>query len=65
MKLTDALVGLGRPVAYYPGLARCLGSIPAALFVAQLCYWRDKQIHSYLYKTATDFEKELALSAKQ
>lgn len=64
MKLTEALAGLGRPVAYYPGLSRCLGSVPAALLVAQFWYWRERQQHEYLYKTGAELENELGLSMK-
>ncbi len=48
MKIAEALSGLGRPVIYYPSLARFLGSIPAALFLAQLVYWEDKKCTSNL-----------------
>ena len=64
MRLTEALHSLGRPVAYFPALARCLGSVPAALFVAQLVYWNDKQLRTYLYKTSAQLEEEIGLSAK-
>lgn len=64
MKLSEALQGLGRPIPFYPRLARCLGSIPAALLLAQLIYWRDKQTHDYLYKTAAQLETETGISAK-
>jgi hypothetical protein len=42
VKLSDALGGLGRPVAYYPELARFFGSVDAAILFAQLFYWRDR-----------------------
>ena len=64
MRLSEALMGLGSAVSYYPKLARFLGSVPAAIFLAQLFYWQDKQAHTYLYKTAAELEEELGLSPK-
>ena len=62
MKLSESLTQLGSPIAYYPNLARCLGSIPAAILLAQFVYWWDKKKHPYLYKTAYEIEKETGLS---
>ena len=61
MKISDALRGLGRPVAYYPSLARCLGSIQAAIFLCQLLYWEDKKQNAYIYKTSEELEEETGL----
>ena len=65
MKLTDAIRGLGRPVAYYPELARFLGSIDAAIFFAQLFYWQDKAAHEYQYQTGSKLEKETGLNLRE
>jgi hypothetical protein len=65
MKFSDFLQDIGRPIAYYPSLAFCLGSIPAAILCAQLVYWYDKARHEYLYKTYVELENETGLSMKQ
>lgn len=65
MKLGEALQSLGRPVAYFPELARFLGSIEAAILLAQLCYWKGKTEHEYLYTTDEKLEEETALTPKE
>lgn len=60
-------IDLERPVAFYPQLARALGSIEAALFWQQCYYWRDKTKRSdgFFYKTQKEFEEETTISAYQ
>lgn len=67
MKLSDFLTGVGRPVAFYPGLAKALGSIKQAIFVCQLAYWKDKgdDPNGWIYKTAEEIETETALTYKE
>jgi hypothetical protein len=38
MRLSEVLRGLGRVVAYFPGLAKCLGWVKAAVLFCQLFY---------------------------
>jgi len=42
MKLSDFLFNIGRPVAFYPGLVKALGSMKQAVFICQMAYWKDK-----------------------
>ncbi len=65
MKLATTLQYLGRPVTFFPQLARFLGSIEAAVLLQQLCYWKDKTTHEYLYTTAKDIEEQTALNVGQ
>jgi hypothetical protein len=65
VKLSDALGGLGRPVAYYPELARFFGSVDAAILFAQLFYWRDRASHDYQYHTGAKIEAETGLSIRE
>lgn len=67
MKLSDFLFNIGRPVAFYPGLAKALGSIKQAVFVCQMAYWKDKgsDPDGWIYKTAEDIETETALTYKE
>ncbi len=39
MRLSEVLDGLGNAVAYYPGLARPLGGVKAAVLFGQFFYW--------------------------
>lgn len=65
MKLGEALVEIGRPVAYYPRLAEALGGVKAAIFAAQLIYWWDRQDRGYVYKTSAEVREETGLSYKE
>ena len=67
MKLSEYLENVGRPVAYYPSIAKMLGSVKAALFLCQLFYWEGKQEDPYgwIYKTAGDIYNETGLGRKE
>src|SRR5262249_6843734 len=64
--VTDALKRLGRPVVFYPFLAKLIG-IEEAIFVAQLVYWtpRSKSESGWIYKSAEDLELETSLTYRQ
>ena len=65
MKLSESLYGLGRPVAYFPSLARWLGSVPTAIFLCQLFYWWQRRgDHAYIYKQSAELKEETGLSYK-
>src|SRR5690349_23742834 len=67
MKLSDFLEGAGRPIAYYPSMARMLGDVKEAVFICQMAYWKDKgdDPNGWIYKTAEEIEQETALSYKE
>lgn len=67
MKLSDYLTDLGRPVAYFPQLARALGDIKETIFICQMAYWRGKEQDpdGWIYKSSEEIEKETALSYKE
>ncbi len=63
--LTTLLSAVGRPVAYYPRIARWLGGdISAAVFLCQFIYWRGKAGDREIYKTYAEIEAETGLSAR-
>jgi len=64
--LSDVLTGLGRPIAYHPGLAKILG-VKETVFLCQLVYWDGKQADTsgWIYKTQEEWEDETGLSAKE
>jgi hypothetical protein len=67
MRLSDFLTGVGRPVAYYPGLRRITGSTNATIFICQLVYWTGKESSGdgWIYKTSDEIEEETGLSYKE
>ena len=67
MKLSDFLINVGRPVAFYPGLAKALGGMKQAVFVCQMAYWKDKgdSPDGWIYKTSEEIEVETALTYKE
>lgn len=67
MKLSEFLEDLGRPVAYYPELARALDDVKEAIFVCQMAYWKgkEKDPDGWVYKTREEIETETALSYKE
>jgi hypothetical protein len=67
MKLSDFLSNIGRPVAFYPGLAKAFGGIKPAVFVCQMTYWKDKgdSPDGWIYKTSDEIEAETALTYKE
>ena len=64
MKLSDYLQGVGRPIAYYPGLRSITGSTTATIFICQFIYWTGKESSKdgWIYKTSSDIEEETGLS---
>ncbi len=61
----QALCG-GRVVAYYPGLARRVGGVKAAVMLSQLLYWSGvpvvRQRGGWLYKSVEEMERETGLT---
>ena len=64
MRLTDFLIDIGRPVAYYPRLSHITGGVKETLFLCQLLYWNGKQANknSWIYKTQKEMLEETGLS---
>ena len=67
MRLSEYLKWLGRPIAYYPVLARLVGGVKAAVFLCQLLYWRDRSSHPdrEIYKTLAEIEEETGLTKEE
>lgn len=66
MSLSDSMRDVGRPVAYYPRLARFFGSVNAAIFYAQLFYWHDKTDNPMgVFKTSQEWEEETGLTYRE
>lgn len=62
MKLSEFLQQIGRPVAYFPRLAKVVGGVKQAILIGQLIYWcRDEQ-SNLIYKTSDELEEETGLT---
>ena len=63
MNATDYMRAMGKPIAYYPKLAKPLGGVSAAILFSQLFYWQDKATSNLgVYKTRNELEDETGLS---
>ncbi|MBN3848365.1 hypothetical protein G3N58_16225 [Paraburkholderia sp. Ac-20342] len=66
MRVADVLRELGRPIAYYPFLARYLGGVNAAVLFCQIFYWQDKATNELgVHKTSAELEGETGLSYEE
>lgn len=66
MRATDWLKTSGNVIAYYPKLAKPLGSVNAAILFGQLFYWQDKATSELgVYKTQEEIENETGLSRRE
>ncbi|HEK1027160.1 TPA: replication protein [Proteus mirabilis] len=66
MRASDLLLDFGRPVAYFPGLVKRLGSVNAVIFFSQIFYWQDKADSKLgVYKTSEEIESETGLSYRE
>lgn len=66
MSPLDTIRSIGRPLAYYPAMARHLGGVNAAIFLGQLLYWDERTENALgVHKTSEQWEEETGLTAKQ
>jgi len=66
-KITESMKSAGRPVAYYPRVARALGGAKEGILVCQLFYLDGSQWdeEGWIYKTAEEILLETGLSYKE
>ena len=63
MKPSELLRIIGKPIAYYPQLAKPLGGVNASLLFGHFFYWNDKgRSELGVYRTADEIEVETGLS---
>ena len=63
MKPSELLRIIGKPIAYYPQLAKPLGGVNASLLFGHFFYWNDKGCSELgVYRTADEIEVETGLS---
>ncbi|HBU4428817.1 TPA: hypothetical protein MCY21_005503 [Klebsiella pneumoniae] len=66
MKPSDIIRGFGRPVAYYPELAKHLGGVSSTVLFCQMTYWMDKLTSDLgVHKTSDEIQGETGLSYEE
>ena len=66
MKPSESLRVAGRPIAYYPKLAKPLGGVNASILFSHFFYWHDRTQHELgIYRTAEEIEIETGLSVQE
>ena len=64
MKPSEMLRVAGKPIAYYPELAKPLGGVNASILFSHFFYWHDKTRHELgIYRTAEEIEIETGLGS--
>ena len=66
-KLSEAFEDVGRPVAYFPRVARAFGGVKQGLLLCQLYYWEGKQedAEGWHHHTAEELTEQTGLSYKE
>src|SRR5690625_658187 len=67
MSPLNAIRSIGRPVAFFPALAKYVGGVNAAILLGQLMYWDERTDENGLgvYKTTQEWEIETGLSYRE
>lgn len=66
MRPSESLKIAGKPIAYYPELAKPLGGVNASILFSHFFYWHDKTRHKLgIYRTAEEIEIETGLSVQE
>lgn len=66
MNPSDIIRGFGRPVAYYPELAKHLGGVSSTVLFCQMTYWMDKLTSDLgVYKSVEEISQETGLSYEE
>jgi len=64
MRLSDTLRGVGRPIAYLPGLAKFLGGVKAVILFCQLWYW-SQRADEWFFKSLTELADETGMTLEE
>jgi hypothetical protein len=65
LRLSEFLVGIGRVIAYYPGLRRITGSTTSAVLLSQFIYWHSKTPDGWFYKSRDELTSEVCLTHEE
>ncbi len=65
MRLSNFIIDIGRPVAYYPSLKKLTNSTTASILLCQFLYWSDKTNDGWFWKRAEQLEEETGLTYEE
>lgn len=67
MRISEFLMDIGRPVAFYPKLVDITGSVTSTLFLCQMLYWVGKQRDhdGWIFKTQAEIREETGLTRRE
>ncbi|WP_052368739.1 hypothetical protein [Kingella negevensis] len=66
MNYFQTLRQIGRPIAYFPELARLFGGVNAAILFGQIFYWQERCDDELgVYKTIAQLEEETGLTERE
>lgn len=63
MKISEFISGVGRPISFFPALARCFGR-EESLFLCYLITWK-KDTESWVFRTLQEIETDTSLSPRE
>jgi hypothetical protein len=64
MRLTDYLKGIGKPIVYYPSIAKVLG-VKETLFFCHIFFWSSKGEDGWIYRTTEELQNETGMTARE
>lgn len=71
IRASEIIVGLGRPVAYFPAIARRTG-VKAAVLLSQFLYWsgvgadiKGRDVSDWFYKSVDDLQSETGMRRRE
>ena len=64
LPFSESMNAVGRPVTYYPNIAKALSDTKAAIFVSNFIYWDGKQAskQGWIFKTQEEIYQETGLT---
>ncbi len=67
LQISKSLRIVGKPIAFYPEIAKKIGSINATIFLCQFLYWEGKQEckERWIYKSQIEIYNETGLSRRK
>ena len=65
MGISEFIIDVGRPVAFYPKLKNVTGSTTATILLCQFLYWSDKTKDGWVWKTSSQLEEETGLTENE
>lgn len=67
LPFSEAIKAVGRPITFYPSLAKALGSVKVGVFISNFLFWegRQKDSDGWIYKMQSEIFEETGLSRNE